>query len=194
MPPPHIDTEGALRRLWRRVQLVVGRGRVTVSDDSGNVQRLQVRLGALETRDNTIRLADFGFTSRPPVGSDVVVVFPAGDRTNAVVIATGHQATRPRGLLEGESQVYDQWGKYLYFTAEGGIVLEAQGTPVVVNNATTVTINASDSVVMNTPLLKVSGDIQAGGNISDSVRSMAADREIYDGHDHGGGPTPTQQQ
>ena len=192
--PPSIDTEGALRRLWRRVQLVIGRGRVTFSDDSGNVQRYQVRLGQLEIRDSTARLAEFGFTSRPPVGSDVVVLFPAGDRTNAVVVATGHQETRPRGLQEGESQVYDQWGKYLYFTKDGGIVVEAQGTPVTVNNATTVTINASDKVLMNTPLLEVSGDIKAGGQVSDQVRSMAADRQIYDSHAHGGGPTPDQQQ
>lgn len=193
MPPP-IDTEGALRRLWRRVQLVIGRGRVTFSDDTGNVQRHQVRLGSLEVRDNTARLAEFGFTSRPPVGSDVVVLFAAGDRTNAVVIATGHQETRPKGLKEGETQVYDQWGKYVYFTQDGGIVVEAKGTPVTVNNATTVTINASEKVLMNTPLLEVTGDIKAGGDVTDQVRSMAADREIYDGHTHNGGPQPDQQQ
>ena len=193
MPAP-TDTDGALRRIWRRVQLVVGRGRVTFSDDSGNAQRHQVRLGQLETRDNTVRLAEFGFTSRPPVGSDVVVLFPAGDRTNAVVVATGHQASRPKGLQEGETQVYDVWGKYLYFTKDGGIVIEAQGTPVTVNNATTVTINASEKVLMNTPLLEVTGDIKAGGEVSDQVRSMSADRTIYNGHNHGGGPAPGQQQ
>ena len=189
-----MDLEGAVTRMWRRLQLVVGRGRITYSNDTATVQTLQVRLGALETRDSTPRLGEFGHASRPPVDSDVVIIFPAGDRSNGVVIATGHQATRPTGLQEGESQLYDQWGKSVYLTQDGGIVIEAQGAPVTVNNATTVTINASDSVVMNTPLLKVSGDIEAGGNVSDSVRSMAADREIYDGHDHGGGPTPTQQQ
>lgn len=186
--------DGALARLWRRVQLFIARGRITFSNDAGNVQSLQLRLGALEVRDATPRLGEFGHASRPPVGADVIVLFPAGDRSNGVVIASGHQATRPRNLNEGESQLYDLWGKSVYLTQDGGIVVEAQGTPVTVNNATLVTINASNSVVMDTPLLKVTGDIEAGGNVSDSVRSMAADRVIYDGHNHGDGPTPTQQQ
>jgi phage baseplate assembly protein V len=187
-------TDGQLSRIWRRVQLAVGRGRITFSNDAGNVQALQVRLGQLETRDGTPRLGEFGHASRPPVGADVVAVFAAGNRADGVVIATGHQASRPRGLAEGESQLYDLWGKSVYLTKDGGIVVEAKGTPVTVNNATVVTINASDSVVMNTPLLKVSGNIEAGGDITDGVRSMAADRAIYDGHNHGGGPAPAQQQ
>jgi len=192
MPPN--DTSGVLDRLWRRVQMTTGRGRVTLSNDAGRVQTLQIRMGANEVRDTTPRLGEFGHASRPPVDSDAVVLFIAGDRSNGVAIATGHQDSRPLNLLEGESQLYDLWGKSVYLTESGGIVVEAKGTAVTVNNATTVTINATDSVVMNTPTLTVNGDIVATGNITDSVRSMAADREIYDGHDHGGGDTPTQQQ
>ncbi len=184
---------GALSRIWRRVQLFVSRGRITFSNDAGNVQTLQVRLGQLETRDGTPRMGDFGHASRPPIGADVIVLFAAGDRSNGVVVATGDQKSRPRNLQEGESQLYDLWGKSVYLT-HSGIVIEAQGTPVTVNNATVVTINAGTEVVMNTPKLKVSGDIEAAGNVSDGVRSMAADRAIYNGHNHGGGPVPGQPQ
>lgn len=192
MTNPNIS--GALERLWRRVQLFVSRGRVTVSNDSGPVQILQVRLGALETRDGTPRLGEFGHASRPPAGSDVVLLFVAGDRSNGVAIASGHQSSRPRDLQEGESTLYDLWGKSVYLTKDRGIVVEAQGTPVTVNNATVVTINAAEKVLMDTPLLEVTGSIHAGGDVSDGVRSLAADRQIYNGHDHGGGPMPTQQQ
>lgn len=186
---------GAIARFWRRIQLVVGRGRVTTSNDTGAVQMLQVRLGALETRDTTPRLAEFGFTSRPPVGSDVVVLFLAGDRSNGVAVATGHQPSRPTGLAEGECKLYDLWGKSIYLTQSSGIVIDAKGTPVTVNNATTVTINASNEVVMNTPTLQVNGNIMASGNITDATRSMAADRAIYNQHTNGSGTTtPTPQQ
>ena len=185
----------ALSRIWRRVQLFVGRGRVTTSNDDQTVQKLQVRLGALETRDGTPRLAEFGFTSRPPIGSDVIVVFVSGDRSNGVAIATGHQQSRPTGLQEGEAMVYDLWGKKIYFTKDGGIVVDAKDTDVAVNNATTVTINAATKVQMNTPLLSVTGDIEAGGNIKDAVRTMAADRGIFNQHTNGSGTTtPTPQQ
>ncbi|MBB4863357.1 phage baseplate assembly protein V [Pseudomonas nitritireducens] len=188
------DQEGVLSRLWRRVQLTIGWGRVTFSDDSRGAQVLQVKLNDAETRDGTPRLAEFGLTSRPPEGSDVVLVFLGGDRSKGIVIATGHQATRPKGLLVGETMLYDQWGKSIHLTQDGGIVVEAQGAPVTVNNATTVTVNATDSVLLNTPLLKVSGSIEAGGDITDAVRSMADDRALYNQHNHGSGPVPTPQQ
>lgn len=189
------DTEGVLARLWRRVQLVTSWGRVTQSIDAKTAQVLQVKLNNSETQDGIPRIAEFGFSSNPPLGSDVVVLFMGGDRSKGVVIGTGHQATRPTGLLAGETKVYDQWGKYIHFTAEGGIIVEAKGTPVVVNNATVVTINASESVQINTPLLHVSGSITAGGDITDQVRSMAADREIFNTHTNGSGTsTPTPQQ
>lgn len=158
----------AMARIWRRVQLFVGRGRVTTSNDGQTVQKLQVKLGALETRDDTPRLAEFGFTSRPPIGSDVIVVFVSGDRSNGVAIATGHQQSRPTGLLEGESMVYDLWGKKIYFTKDGGIIVDAKGTPVTVNNATSVTINASDAITLNTPSVIASDNLSVGNGATGS--------------------------
>lgn len=188
------DPMGLIRTLQRRILLMVGWGRVTFSDDRGAAQLLQVKLNDSETRDATPRLAEFGLTSRPPADADVVLAFMAGDRSKAIVVATGHQASRPKGLEVGETMLYDLWGKYLYLKADS-IVVEAGGLPVVVNNATQVTINASDSVVMNTPRLTVTGDIEAGGDITDKTRSMAADRAIFNKHTNGSGTsTPTPQQ
>jgi phage gp45-like len=91
--------------------------------------------------------------------------------------------------------VYDLWGKSIYLTQSGGIVVDAKGTPVTVNNATTVTINAAQAIQMNTPVLRVTGDIEAGGNVKDKVRTMAGDREIYNQHNNGiGTTTPSLQQ
>ena len=192
---PAKDITGVMERLWRRVQLMSSWGRVTFSDDSRSAQLLQVKLNDSETRDDTPRIAEFGLTSRPPDGSDVLVVFLGGDRSKGVVVATAHQGSRPKGLLTGETMLYDLWGKSVHLTKAGGIVVEAQGTPVTVNNATTVTINAADSVELVTPLLHVTGDIVADGNITDSVRSMADDRGLFNSHTNGSGTTtPSPQQ
>lgn len=183
------------RQFWRRIQLTVGKGRITAIDDSGTAQKVQAQLNGLETRDQTPRLAEFGFTSNPPANSDVVILFLAGNRISGVAVATNHQSSRPTGLQPGEVQVYDLWGKSIYFTENNGIVIDAKNTPVTVNNATTVTVNASSEVVLNTPKLQVNGDIVATGDITDKVRSMAADRSLFNQHTNGSGTTtPTPQQ
>ncbi len=168
--------------VFRRIQMMFGRGRVTYTDDSGPVQIMQVRTSALETSDGRKRMAEFGLTSNPPVGSDVLTLHVSGDRGAGSVFATNHQESRPRGLNPGETMLYSQDGKYVYMTASGGISVFANGQPVNVAGATTVTINAATEVVMNTPLLKVSGDILDNyGTNTDTVAGM---RTVANGHTH----------
>jgi len=139
---------GALDRIGRRILTTIGRGRLTAGDDTGNVQLLQVQLGANEVRDNTPRLAEFGFTSNPPIGADLVVLFVGGDRSNGVIIASGDISTRLKNLRPGESALYDSIGKHVYLKADQ-IEVNANGQPVNIINATTVTIDASSDVTVN---------------------------------------------
>lgn len=169
--------------LYTRVAMLFGRGRITgIVDDSGSVQVMQVQKSGLEVADDQYRIAEFGFTSNPPVGSDVLSLHVAGDRTAGAVIGTNHQPSRPKGLQPGETMLYSQDGKYVYMTASGGISVFANGQPVNVTGATQVTINASTKVRMVTPRLECTGDIV--DNCDTTGRSMAADRVIYDGHTH----------
>jgi phage baseplate assembly protein V len=176
------DQQGILERTARRVLLSLARALVTTVNDAGGFQRVQVKINALETADNTPRPVEFGLTSNPPVGSDAFVVFLGGDRSNGVVLGTVHQPSRPKNLASGETMIYSQDGKQIYLTASGGIVVDAKNQAVTVNDATTVTINAASKVVMNTPLLQVSGDIidNAGSN----AHTMAQMRSIYNTHTH----------
>lgn len=171
-----------IEAVFRRIQMMFGRGRVTYTDDTGPVQKMQVRLSGLETSDGRVRMVEFGFTSNPPIGTDVLALHVSGDRGAGTVFATNHQQSRPKGLSAGESMLYSQDGKYVYMTASGGIVVEAKGQAVTVNDATTVTINAPTGVVMNTPLLKVSGDIL--DNYATNTDTVAGMRTVANGHTH----------
>ena len=155
--------DAALERLGRRLLNLVGRGRKTTGDDSGNVQMLQARLGVNEIRDNTPRLAEFGFTSMPPDGADLVLLCIGGDRSNAVIIATGHIATRMKNLQPGESALYDSLGKHVYLKSTE-IEVDAGGQPVNIINASTVTITASTSVTVNAPDSTINGNATVTGN------------------------------
>lgn len=185
-----------LERAQRAIRALVGRGRVTYVDDSKTVQKMQVTMSGLETPDNRIRVAEFGFTSNPPVGSDVVALHVAGDRSAGVVVGTNHQPSRPTGLSAGESMLYSQDGKHVYLTASGGIVVEAKGQDVVVNDARNVTwtctgkfkVVAPGGVEFDTPLVSSTGDIQ--DNSSTNAATMKTMRTDYDEHEH---PVPNVQ-
>jgi len=164
-----------LSRLYRNIKMMLGIGRITSLSDDGLIQTLQYRT-PLEVRDKTPRMTEFGFSSSPPVGSDAVIAYLGGDRSSAVIIATNHKGSRHTGLSAGETVIYDQTGLYVKLTASG-VEVEANGQPVTVSNATTVTINASEGVVMNTPTLKVSGDI-----IDNSGSNDATLKQLRDGH------------
>ena len=182
--------ETYLDRLMRRIQMLFGRGRLTFVDDSGSVQIVQVKTNDLETSDTRYRMMEFGFSSNPPLGSDALMLHVAGDRSAGAVVATNHQPSRPTGLQSGESMLYSQDGKQVYLTADGGIVVEAKGQPVTINDASDVTCNCSGvfkviapgGVVFDAPTVSATGDIidqsETGG------KSMASMRATYNDHDH----------
>ena len=179
-----------LQRLGRRLQLLVGVGRVTLVDDSGPVQMLQLKLGALELRDRTPRLADFGFTSYPPAGSDAALLFVGGDRSNGVVIATGNQTYRMKALSSGDVAIYDSRGQSIWLTAQG-IVVNGAGLPLTVNDTPIVTVNAATQINLQTPKVSCSGDLAVAGNIvaqgdiaDHGTKTMAGMRTVFNGHDH----------
>ncbi|HHG9944587.1 TPA: phage baseplate assembly protein [Yersinia enterocolitica] len=175
-----MSESGQLSQLYRQIKMILGIGRVTASNDGGTVQTVQYQT-PLEVRDDTPRLAEFGFSSGLPANTDVVIGFLGGDRSSAVIIGSNHQSFRHVGLNSGETVIYSQWGQYIKLT-ESGIIIEANSQPVTVNNATEVTVNASVKVRLNTPLLEVSGDIvdNAGSN-GTTLKTL---REAYNTHNH----------
>lgn len=181
--------------LFRRLVSLLSVGRVTAGDDSGVVQTVQVQSPS-EVRSDTPVLQQFGFSSVLPDGTDVVVMSLAGNRSSAVVVASGHQSYRINGLSSGEVVVYNQWGQFVRL-GEDGIVVEASGQPVTVNRATTLKVTATDGVTLETPSLKVTGDIT--DNCETNSTTLKALREAYNIHIHpvsgveSGGSTVTSQ-
>ncbi|WP_433693205.1 phage baseplate assembly protein V [Paraburkholderia phenoliruptrix] len=190
--------------LQRKVKAIIGRGRVKFVDDSGSVQKVQVLMNGIETPDNRYRVPEFGFTSNPPEDSDVIAVHIDGDRSAGAVLGTNHQPSRPKGLQPGETMLYSQDGKSVFLTASGGIIVEAKGQDVIVNDARNVTWNctgdftqnvggkykvvAAGGVEFDTSMVKSSGDMQ--DNFGTNAHTMAQMRSIYNAHTH---PVPNVQ-
>lgn len=127
----------------QRILNLLSFGRATLIDDAGDLQLVQVTEraigGGMEDRvtDKVQRVAEFGFSSMPPIGSEVVVLRRNGDRGLSIVVGTSHRPSRPRGLKAGDVVVYDERGRKVSLTADG-IEIDGAGGPVTVVNATKV--------------------------------------------------------
>lgn len=112
--------ERSLGRLARQLRAPIALSRSTApSQDGGTVQTNQGRLDALSLKDGIQTLYTYGFSSSLPIGGDKVVAFLGADRSQGVVIATGHQDHRYTGLLPGEAVVHDMWGHAIRLSAAG---------------------------------------------------------------------------
>ncbi|HIC7643329.1 TPA: phage baseplate assembly protein domain-containing protein [Serratia liquefaciens] len=172
--------DGMLRQLGRRVAMMIGLGKITGYGDAGGIQKLQYQT-PLEVRGDTPRMAEFGFSSGLPVGTDVVLAYLGGDRSSAVIVASNNQQYRQSGLKSGETLIYNQWEMFVKLT-ENGIEIEAKGKPVTVANATTVTVTATEKIRLETPRLEVTGDVI--DNCDSNGATLKALRDTYNEHDH----------
>lgn len=167
------------RKIANRIASMLGVGRVTSMQDTGGTQSVQYQT-PLEVA-SAYRLAEFGFSSGLPVGTDVVLAFLGGDRSNPVVIATNHQGYRHSDLSPGETVMYNQWGLYIQLT-EAGISIDAKGKDVTVNNAKKLTATATEQIKLITPKLLVTGDVI--DNCETNNKTLKQLRDAYNGHDH----------
>ncbi len=108
---------------------------------------------------------------------------------HSVVVASEDGRYRSQ-LQEGEVSLYTDEGDYVHM--KRGRMVE------IVTD--TLVVKVGKKVRFETPLVEMSGDehvqgcIEAEGDIADHARTVQADRDIYNGHNHAGGPTPFQQQ
>lgn len=159
-----------MRDLLDRIRRLVGVGRLAVVDDSGAQQKAQVQIGAggpdgvAEIIDGTPRLGEYGLAYCPPDGSEAVVIFLGGKRSNGVIVATGHRASRPKDLKPGEVQLYNGLtGAFVKMCQDGKI--RSQGEWI------------------------HTGNFSATGDVLDHCadghgQTMLASRQTFNGHTH----------
>lgn len=168
-----------MKAILNRIVNMFSLGRVTGHKDAGGTQEIQYQT-PLEVA-SAFRIQNFGFSSGLPADTDVLIAFIGGDRSSPVIIGANNQQYRHTGLQQGESVVYNQWGMTVLLT-EDGITINAKGKDVEVVECRQATINASESVLANTPLLKCTGDIV--DNCETNTTTLKQLREAYNDHDH----------
>ncbi|HZR87899.1 MAG TPA: phage baseplate assembly protein [Bradyrhizobium sp.] len=165
-----------LDRLATRFKHAMRFGRLLLTDDTGPVQRLQADFGPIDAsgkslgiRDRLPRLVEYGLASSPPAGSDVVVTCHDGDLSNAVVVATNHQASRLKNLNPGDVALYDNRGNTIVLSAAGITLTPCAGGKVFIDGE-----------------LDATGDVKAGGislmnHVHPGVQTGSGDTEAPTG-------------
>ncbi|HEX7853880.1 MAG TPA: phage baseplate assembly protein V [Sphingobium sp.] len=154
-----------------RILALIGIGRVKLTDDSGPVQLVQVDEGKSDPTggrrliDRVMKVGHFGFTSVPPLESEVVMVRPGGDRASSIAVGSNHQTSRPRNLKPGDSAVYDIRGQIIRLT-DGGTEIDCAGLPCRIVNAASVSIDSSGPVTVNAPSVECSGPLKVHGTVT----------------------------
>ncbi|ABE45634.1 phage baseplate assembly protein V [Polaromonas sp. JS666] len=142
----------ALQRMMapmqRRVMLMVGRAVLELVNDNTKVQAAQVSLLEGEVRDQVERFQNYGFTSVPEAGAEGVALSVQGNRDHIILVAVDDRRYRKLGLLPGEVAVYTKWGDYIHIK---------QGE---------IEIKHATKVVITSPLVTMSGNLQVAGNIT----------------------------
>lgn len=162
-----------LDRLQNRITRMFARGVLSFVDDSKTIQYVQAKLNALETIGDIPRIAEYGFTSNPPVGSEALVICGGGDRTNGVVIATSNAEFRIKALGPGEVAIHDNKGQSVILSA-AGITINGGGLPITITN--------TPDILADTPLLKCTGEIL--DNCNTNTRTMSGMRTVANAHTH----------
>jgi phage baseplate assembly protein V len=171
-----------------KTRLMVGRGILTLVDDTGAIQISQVHLLSDEIADDVERIQEYGFTSVPKSGAEAVVVFAGGNRDHGLTIAVDDRRYRLKALAAGEVAIYDDLGQKVHLTRTG-IVVDGGGLPMLLTNTPLVTI---DSKLHVTGDLTIDGNADVGeslvaqGDISDQggAKSMAGMRGAHNEHEH----------
>lgn len=190
-----------------RIINIVGFGSATLVDDTGDYQLFQVTEGAAGTgykdrvTDKVIRLTEFGFSSNPPLGAQVMLLRRNGERGATIVISTAHKDSRPKNLKPGDAILYDVRGAHVLLT-DTGIEIDAAGLDVTVKNAANISLQATTKVTIDAPDVECTGNLKVDKLLTGDGTpvELGALRDAYNSHTHGGvksgsdtssGPEPT---
>lgn len=174
--------------LSRLLKNIVRVGTVKEVDLSGSIP-----LGKVEFEQGVVsnwlamsnrRAGDNGSWDPFGMHEQVVVLCPAGDVGSGIIIAAINQSSYPslESSAEKKSYHFEDGALIEYDRSQHHLkaVLPDGGTvEIVAPNGLTIVGD-----IVHTGNLASSGNIRADGDVSDGVRSMAGDRNIYNDHTH----------
>ena len=136
----------------RSLKLMISRAVVSIVSDAFKRQNLQVAIYDDEVVDDVERWQNYGHSSVPRAG-EAIVLSVGGKRSHLAAIVVDDKEARPINLKPGDSVLYHFEGHQLLLTENGEAILICKKF----------TVQASDSVLFDTPQTQFTGDVDIVG-------------------------------
>lgn len=151
------------------------RGILNSSDSNAGIQRHQVSGLSDETLQDVELYQQFGFTSNPPTGTNVIVIPLNGLTSHSVIIATENGNYRLAALKAGEVALYSAHGSTIVLK-EGNIIdidakeINFKATKIT-GTADNIEFKATQSITLTAPVINLNGALNAGGGSASGARA-----------------------
>ncbi|MBS4046193.1 MAG: phage baseplate assembly protein [Alphaproteobacteria bacterium] len=114
-----------MRPLRNRVALMISRAVLAGLNDGAGLQVVQLKVRDPEDLHAGERFQNYGLTSVPLAGADVLVVAIGGITSHLAVAAIDDRRYRPKNLKAGEVMLYDHLGKFIKLAEDGTLHIKA---------------------------------------------------------------------
>jgi phage baseplate assembly protein V len=114
-----------LSKLVHRIEMLLVKALVSVVDDTNDIQLVKFTSLADDTEDGIERLQNYGMSSVPPKGGEMMVGYLNGNRDHGVVLVIDSGVYRPRGLNDGEAVFYSLHGQTVLLDENGDCVFNS---------------------------------------------------------------------
>lgn len=192
--------ERVFQMIMNKITLMIGRGIVAYVSNASATQKMQIRVLANEVLEDVERLEEYGFTSYPLSGAELVALFMGGRRQHGIVIKAHDRRYRPTDLAEGEVCIYtneDGSGHRIHFKNGRGIDIKCNSIDETVDSDKISSVGGSKTEVISedyaesclnktitaTNVTINAGSITLGGPGAKALLSELA-VAVFNGHTH----------
>jgi phage baseplate assembly protein V len=119
------DVSRMMESLRKKTFLMVGRGELKTSDASKNTAKMQGEFLKDEIISDIEKMEDYGFSSCPEAGAQIVAIFIDGNREQGLVIRSHDRKYKPTDLQPGEACMYHKNGSRVTMKADGSIEIDS---------------------------------------------------------------------
>ena len=119
------DVQRIISTLRSKVFLAIGRGTLKTSDNTKNTAKMQGEFLKGEIISDIEKMEEYGFSSNPEAGAQIVAIFVDGNREQGLAIRTHDRRYRPTDLQPGEACMYHKNGSRILMKSDGSIEVDS---------------------------------------------------------------------